>query len=187
MTVPLSMAEWTTSQWGVFTAVLAAGALAALLAGPVARARVGVRAWRLHHPYPAPAARGRKHREMATPDEDQRLSVSPTGEVYWSADVAAHVAPGPGSLTSLRQVGPGSVAAVEPLVDDDVAAEVGAALDAALSAFRVAIEPAMRTARLWTLRGGETYAENALRVWHIMEITGEYPMVPVLDASSTMA
>lgn len=164
--MPLSMAEWTTSQWGVFTAVLAAGMLAALLAPVAVRVRTD---YRLHHAYPVrpPAVR---HSHTAMID-----------------DVAEHVAPGPGSLTSLRQVGPGSVAAVEPLVDDDVAAEVGAALDAALDAFRVAVEPAMRTARLWTLRAGETYAENALRVWHIMEITGEYPMVRVLDASSTMA
>lgn len=145
--MPQSIEAWSQQQWGVFVAVLAAGLLAMLLAPVAVRVRADVRA------------------------------VGAVMMPLQADDVAEHLAAGPGSLVSLREVGPGSIAPAEHLVDDDIRAEIGSALDAALESFRVAVEPAMRTARLWTLRGGESYAENALRVWHIMEQTGEWPMV----------
>lgn len=152
--MPQSIELWSQQQWGVFVAVVAAGLLAALLAPVAVRVRAD---YRLHRPYPAP--RPPRHAYAMLPD-----------------DVETHVAPGPGSLTSLRET-VGHIAEPEPLVDADVRADLDAALSAALESFRVAVEPAMRKARLWTLQAGETYAENALRTWHILEITGEYPMV----------
>lgn len=147
--MPQSIEAWSQQQWGVFVTVLAAGLLAALL--------VNIRMRMLAEPAPTRAV--------------GRVRVDPT------ADVLAHVAPGPGSLSSLREVGPGRITEPEPLVDADVRADLDAALSAALETFRVAVEPAMRTARLWTLQAGETYAENALRTWHIMEITSEHVLV----------
>lgn len=157
--MPTAIDAWTQQQWGVFVAVIAAGLLAALLAPVAVRARADVAPRALAARYPARA-----------------LPVVP-GVRELLDEVSAHVAPGAGSLTSLREVGPGHIVAAEPLVDADIAEAVGAALDAALETFRVAVEPAMRRARLWTLQAGETYAENALRTWHILEITGEYPAV----------
>jgi hypothetical protein len=182
--MPTSIAAWEQQQWGVFVAVIAAGLLAAILAPVAAR-------WRLHHPYPAPPRPRGRHiapRGLAALYPTNTLPVIPgAGPMPQAAelidDIEAHLAAGPGSLTSLREVGPGAIAVVEPLVDLDVAADLGAALDAALEAFRVGTEPAMRTARRWMLQGGETYAAQALRRWHIEEITGEWPMVRPVAAS----
>lgn len=161
--MPYSVEHWTPSQWGVFVAVVAAGVLAALLAPVAVRVRADVR--KAHRP-----ARLRSQRDPLY----LRIADRPTDEL---PDVAEHVAPGPGSLATLREVGPGAIAPVEPLVDADIREALGEALDRAVLEFRTAVEPAMRKARLWTLQGGETYAVNALRTWHIMEITGEYPLV----------
>lgn len=189
--MPQSIAQWAPQQWGVFVTVLAAGLLAALLAGPVARVRADVRAKRWTPPrgrhiapswltalYPATAL-------PVVPGADRTEQ-----EAQMISEIEAHLAAGPGSLTSLREVGPGAVAAVEPLVDPDIAADVAAGLDAALEAFRIGVEPAMRTARRWLLQAGETYAAQALRAWHIEETTGEIPagvMRSILDASRMTA
>jgi hypothetical protein len=172
--MPQSIELWTSQQWGVFVTVLAAGLLAALL--------VNIRAHLARHVVPPHlAALYPAHALPVVPgltrtDQDDELI----------GEIEAHLAAGPGSLTSLREVGPGHIAEPEPLVDADVRADLDAALSAALEAFRVAVEPAMRKARLWTLQAGETYAENALRTWHLLEQTAEYPIVRrVLDASST--
>lgn len=173
------MTHWTAQQWGVFVTVVAAGLLAALLAPVAVRVRadlarrrrrldVSPRHYRvpahladLYPPYAVPVVPGE-----TMPDGPQLID-----------EIEAHLAAGPGSLTSLREVGPGAVAAVEPPVDPDIAADVKAVLDAALESFRVGVEPSMRTARLWMLRGGETYARQELFAWHIGTGTGEYPMV----------
>ena len=172
------MEYWTHQQWGVFVTVVAAGLLAALLA-PVAvrvradlvrrrrantvvpRHRVPPRLAALYPPYAVPVIPGE-----VMPDGPQLID-----------EIEAHLAAGPGSLVSLREVGPGSVVPVEPVVDPDIAFAVGAAIDHALDAFRCAIEPSMRTARLWMLQGGETYARQELFAWHIKTDTGEWPMV----------
>lgn len=174
--MPQSIEAWSQQQWGVFVTVLAAGALAALLARPVARARIDLRARVGRHVVPSalaalypPTALPVIPGAGRTPQEQQLID-----------DVAAHLAAGPGSLTSLREVGQGSIDPddIGDRADEEIRAEIGEAFDAALEAFRIAVEPAMRRARLWTLQGGETYAENALRVWHLIENTAEYPMVP---------
>lgn len=170
--MPTAIDAWTQQQWGVFVTVIAAGLLAALLAPVAVRTRADVRARRWT---PSPG-RHVAPRALAALYPARALPVVP-GVREFLDEVSAHVAPGAGSLTSLREVGPGHIVAAEPLVDADIAESVGAALDAALETFRVAVEPAMRTARLWMLRGGETYAENALRTWHLLEQTAEYPTV----------
>jgi len=106
------------------------------------------------------------------------LHVDPTGEV------AEHFAPGAGSLTTLREVGEGSLAAAEPSVDPDVHAEFERVFAALFADFRVAIEPAMRTAHLWEIRGRGhngvlSSARRALDEWRINTPTGEWPMVSV--------
>jgi hypothetical protein len=182
--MPNSIAAWEQQQWGVFVAVIAAGLLAAVLAPPVARVRADYRAARPKPRHVVPAHLAALYPRHALPVVPGLTRTDQDDELI--GEIEAHLAAGPGSLLSLREVGPGHIAEPEPLVDADVRADLDAALSAALEAFRVAVEPAMRKARLWTLQAGETYAENALRTWHLLEQTAEYPIVRrVLDASST--
>lgn len=121
------------------------------------------------------------------------IAVDPT------ADVLAHVAPGPGSLTTLAEVGQGSLITIThaDLVDPEVAAWFVDVFDrpahtpardearevddgGVLTRFHIALEPAMRTARLWSMRGHAGHGPTASRWadldrWRIDCPTGEYP------------
>lgn len=127
------------------------------------------------------------------PDEVQRLIpvIDPTGEVL------EHMAPGPGSLTSLAAAGPGSLTRaelVEPEVRDGFAFtfdrpayaparhEAGVRDEGGVFArFEAAIGPAMATAAQW-LAQGRTPAQQALDEWRIYSPTGE---MPIIDLPST--
>lgn len=127
------------------------------------------------------------------PDEAQRLIpvIDPTGEVL------EHMAPGPGSLTSLAAAGPGSLTRaelVEPEVRDGFAFtfdrpayaparhEAGVRDEGGVFArFEAAIGPAMATAAQW-LAQGRTPAQQALDEWRIYSPTGE---MPIIDLPST--
>jgi hypothetical protein len=121
------------------------------------------------------------------------LVVDPTG-----AELAEHLAPGAGSLATLAEVGEGSLMRVE-LIDPEVARWFADAFDrpahspgrteagtadegGVLARFQVAIEPAMRTARLWRVRGeeGPGVGHRALNDWRINCPTGEWPLVELL-------
>lgn len=121
------------------------------------------------------------------------LVVDPTG-----AELAEHLAPGAGSLATLAEVGEGSLTRVE-LIDPEVARWFADAFDrpahdpgraeagtvdegGVLARFQVAIEPAMRTARLWRVRGkeGPGVGHRALNDWRINCPTGEWPLVELL-------
>jgi hypothetical protein len=160
--------QWSNAQWILFlsfsTAGLAALGLAAITIRHIRRRRTE---------YEAAAA-------LIADWRTAHVVVDPTTDLL---DVTAHVAPGPGSLTSLREVGPGTLTAIEPLVDDEVAAWFAAAFDPLLNEFRIAIEPAMRKAHLWELRGydaGRGAAPSARAVldhWRMDTPTGEWPLV----------
>lgn len=121
------------------------------------------------------------------------IVVDPTG-----AELAEHLAPGAGSLATLAEVGEGSLMRVE-LIDPEVACWFADAFDrpahapgraeagtvdegGVLARFQVAIEPAMRTARLWRVRGeeGPGVGHRALNDWRINCPTGEWPLVELL-------
>lgn len=104
------------------------------------------------------------------------VTVDPTG------DVLDHIAPGPGSLTTLAEVGEGRLITItrDDLVDPEVAQWFVDALDrpvhipgrdearvvdegGVLTRFHIAMEPAMRTARLWSIRGHADHGPTASR------------------------
>jgi hypothetical protein len=118
--------------------------------------------------------------------------------------VLEHVAPGPGSLSSLAQVGAGSLITIThaDLVDPEIErrfavvfdrrvrtldpgeegpAEAG---DGIMPAFEAAIEPSMRKARLWLLQANAEHRGLA-SAWAAVESlqmailgpTGEYPIL----------
>lgn len=124
-------------------------------------------------------------------------TVDPTAELL-PGDVAEHLAEGPGSLVSLQRV-EGSIVAAEPPVDPivhgwfveafDRAAHVPARSEAApldeggvMTRWHTAIEPLMRTARLWEIQGrgvnGHTSGRQLLDRWHVDTPTGGWPIVP---------
>ncbi len=120
------------------------------------------------------------------------LVIDPT-----AAEIAEHLAPGPGSLTSLAEVEGHATERVE-LVDPEVARWFADAFDrpahtpgrdearevdegGALARFHAAIEPAMRTARLWRVRGeeGPGVGRRMLNDWRIGTETGEWPIITI--------
>lgn len=133
------------------------------------------------------------------------ITVDPTG------DVLDHVAPGPGSLTTLAEVGEGCLIAIThaDLVDPEVAQWFVDALDrpvhipgrnearevdegGVLTRFHIAMEPAMRTARLWSMRGHADHGPTASRWadldrWRIDCPTGEYPSPFLVEAEYAAA
>jgi hypothetical protein len=191
--------SWTAHQWGLFTSLtmiglgllLAAGVIVHRMRWNAAEMAVIRARWdaaqrgdndelrRLNDFGPAPAmalVAGTVAMPLYANDPPH---VDPTVELL---EVAAHVAPGPGSLTSLREVGPGALTAAEPAIDPEVAAWFDAALDPILDDFRAILEPAMRKARLWELRGyagqgAAPSARAALDAWRINTPTGEWPLV----------
>jgi hypothetical protein len=58
------------------------------------------------------------------------------------------------------------------------------ALDAALADFRIAVEPAMRKARLWEIRGQASQPRRELDHWRIDTPTGEWPMAAFVLAAT---
>lgn len=133
-----------------------------------------------------------------------------TGELL--DDITAHLAPGPGSLTSLRDTGEGQIVRVTHA--DIVAPEVEAAFafvfdrpaysprcdeagiiddGGVLTRFHIAIEAAMRKARLWEIQSHADHRGAAglwaqLDDWRIFSPTGELPIYerPEVLASLTM-
>lgn len=195
------MPHWTSEQWYAFTGILTAGLAAVALLAMAVRA---VRGWTAPaHAYavcgPAPrptlalaARRASVPTLQPAPLEVIRIDPLP-------ADVAEHVAPGPGSITSLLREEGHCAPRVDSAIDPDVRRWFAEAFDrpahaplrdeagildegGVLTRFRAAVEPAMRTAHLWEIQGrgvnGHTSARQVLDRWRIDTPTGEYPLVP---------
>lgn len=123
--------------------------------------------------------------------------------------LAAHLAPGAGSLATLAAVGEGSLTRVE-LVDSETRDAFAFAFDrpayspslrdagtidagGVLTQFHIAIEAAMRKARLWEIQSHADHRGAAglwaqLDDWRIFSPTGELPIYerPEVLASLTM-
>jgi hypothetical protein len=122
------------------------------------------------------------------------------GTALWThpTEVLEHLAPGAGSLATLAEVGEGCLQRVE-LVDPEVARWFAEAFDrpahapardeagvvdpgGVLAQFQAAIEPIMRTVKLWEIQGrgnaGVESARQALDHWRMDYPTGGWPTVP---------
>lgn len=104
--------------------------------------------------------------------------VDPTAELV---DIAEHLAPGPGSLTTLAEAGEGSVIRIthDDLIDPTVAKWFDESFGRIVADFRTAVEPAMRTARLWEIQGRGHHgvlgaARAGLDHWRMECPTGEW-------------
>jgi len=202
-----STSQWTPDQWTAFTGVLVAGLAAVALAALAIR---HVRAWTAPAHPALPTVRQTQPRptlHLVTERIEQvrasrARAIELTGTVLVDPIVLKHLAPGPGSLTTLAEVGPGRLSDADPPVDPEVRAWFAEAFDrpahvprrdeareldegGVLTRFNVAIEGAMRTAKLWELRSyaaehgvatASTWA--TLARWRIDEPTGEYALVP---------
>lgn len=121
--------------------------------------------------------------------------VDPTGD-----EITAHLAPGPGSLTDLAEVGPGAIVRIThaDLIDPEVHRWFAEAFDrpahvpkrteaapldegGVLTRFHTATEAAFRKARRWEIEGrglnGHTSGRTMLDAWRAGTDTGAWPVV----------
>jgi hypothetical protein len=167
--------DWTLNQWIMFVCFA--------IAGQAALGLIGI------------TVRDRRARALAA-GGPVAVTVDPTAEIL------AHLAPGPGSLATLAEVGEGSLTREEPptLVPADVRDALAFVFDrpayapsqneagvvddgGALTRFQIAMEPIMRKARLWELQGhaqhrGGASAWVALDHLRMDTPTGEYALIP---------
>lgn len=198
---------WTADQWIEFACFTAAG-LAGL--GLIAlwirdRRRGAVRTGAIAidptHPYAVHDCNLHADPVRAWRIEAGHIDVVP---LYADDPVAEHLAAGPGSLTTLREQEERDTLiriTHADLIDPEIAERFAFAFDRPAHApgrteasvideggimvrFEVALEPAMRTARLWLLQGqsehrGGASARAELDRWRINTPTGEYALVGV--------
>lgn len=183
---------WTQDQWIAFLAITTAGLSALGLAVLAARA---VRSWA---PTTVDLRRIAPRGYAVRPTVALAARRVPLPAWAFEPTVLEHVAPGPGSLASLREVGPGTLVAGDPPVAPDVAAWFVEAFDrpahvptpteagtldegGVLTRFHAAMDAPMRTARLWLIRAeglnGHTSARQQLNEWRVNTPTGEYAMI----------
>lgn len=206
----MTVNDWTTEQWISFLGFVVAGLAALGLAGvgiSAARARRAERrevaaliaGWRATPSHTVAILAG-PTRPLPVVLPPHPLPTPPPPVVDPTGEILEHIAPGPGSLSSLAVVGEGSLTRVDrtDLVDADVrrwfveafdrpahvpAPDEARVLDegGVLTRWRAAVEPAMRTAHLWDIRGrgngGVQSARQALDHWRIECPTGEIPLV----------
>lgn len=179
-----SMSQWTTGQWAVFAVTIVLGLGAIALAYFVRSAVLG---WTAPAPL-RPVRREPTAAEMRRFRSNWLAARNAPAHVLdstWSDPMAADFTdPGIGALPSILavDVDPTLRTSIEISAEEDAWINAYADLsglmpetDAAREDMRVAIEPAMRTARLWLTRAGETGARAALAEWRMNTPTGEYP------------
>lgn len=175
------MNAWTDDQWIAFWLLSVAGAAA------VALLTMGLRAMR-SWTAPAPLRLAGAHAAAAPyPHRDTIAVAAPrrTTEAIEHdprrIDYSRH---GIGALSSIQAVkaNPALVTKHERQAETDAWINAYADMsgmmpetDKAAEAMRVNIEPALRKARLWLMRNGETGARAALATWRMDTPTGEYP------------
>jgi len=123
-----------------------------------------------------------------------------------SPEVVEHLAPGPGSLTALRDVGPGVLDDLDRDFRESTAQWLADLLDrpahvpardeareldegGVLTRFHTAIEGAMRKAHLWEIQGrgvaGHDSARMTLDHWRAGTDTGAWPVVVPIGGTLT--
>jgi len=194
-----SMQHWTPEQWAVFAVTIAAGVIAAAL---LYAARSAVLGWKppapLHilatgkPPRPSLVMTERRYAALATA-LDRTTWIEPSHNV---PIIVADDWTDP-TLSDFTDHGIGALPTIQALGDTDemqTSAELAAWVnryadlsalmpetDAARETMRVNLEPVMRKARLWRVRGEGGPARQQLNDWRMHEHTGEYPMLTTSD------
>lgn len=188
------MQHWTPEQWGVFAVTIAAGVIAGAL---LYAARSAVLGWTA----PAPM---RRAEVIVTPRPSLMLTQARMtdaeverfkerwNEAHANGRTAAewldpmkadYTDPGIGSLTSVLAIDddPQLRTAAELRAEEDAWIRAYEHLesmmpetDAAFERMRINLEPAMRTAKLWRIRGEGSTARQWLNDWRMDTPTGEY-------------
>lgn len=185
-----SMQHWTPGQWAVFTVVIGAGLIAtAVLA--VLRRYTAPALLRARGPAPRPsivAAQARMTDAQVDAFKDRWRAAYDNGTpaVEWLDPMAADFTdPGIGALSSIQ------AAEADPALH--TAAELSAELSAWINAYadlgrlmpetaaaaetmRVNLEPALRKAHLWRIRGEGSEQRQRLNDWRMDTPTGEWPL-----------
>jgi hypothetical protein len=199
----MSFEHWTPGQWTAFTVTLAVGLVAAavlLLAGRARYVPPGLNLPDIRRvPRPSIVMTERRQRvhDCNTHEPYARIGASRNvpviaGELPGWVDptVADFTDPGIGALSSIQAIG------VDPTLRTE--AEISAELDAWINAYadlsglmpetaaaaetmRCNLEPVLRKAHLWRIRGEGGSARQALNDWRIGTKTGEYPMITTAD------
>jgi hypothetical protein len=181
-----SMQHWTPEQWAVFTVTLAAGLIAAAVVA-VLRRYTAPALLRAGGPAPRPSivmAERRTH----TADVGRRMTQPlPT----WVDPMAADFAdPGIGALSSIQAITVDPTLRTSAEISAEESAWINAYADlsglmpdtaAAAETMRINLEPALRKARLWRVRGERGSGDRALNDWRIDTATGEYRILTTAD------
>jgi hypothetical protein len=191
-----SMQHWTPEQWGVFTATIAAGLIAAAVLAVLRRGRwAPPAAHRVRGPGPRPSLVLTQARPTSAEVErfkvmwreihaNARQPMTVLDATWVDPMKVDYTDPGIGALTSILAVESDPALRTAAEVDAEEDAWINAYADlaplmtetaAAVEAMRVALEPAMRTARLWRIRCEGGPARQALNDWRMDTPTCELP------------
>jgi hypothetical protein len=191
----MSYEYWTPAQWAAFAAVATLGVIGVLAAAGALRATNA----RAATPQPLRAVGEgtitagqlqalRERWAHAVAEPARVLDAAPVQAWEWDDEQRAHLKPGVGSITSVMATpaDPERNAREWAWVHayDGTRHAAADALDAALADFRIAVEPAMRKARLWEIRGQASQPRRELDHWRIDTPTGEWPMAAFVLAAT---
>lgn len=198
----MNFEHWTPSQWTVFTLTIALGLVAIAIVALAGRRYTPPQLQHARGPAPRPSIAMTERRAVAAVPLDPR-SVDPVhlaahmrpladrGWREWTDPMTADFTdPGIGALSSIQAITADPALRTEAEISAEESAWVHAyadlsglmpETDAATETMRCNLEPALRKAHLWRIRGGETGPRAALTDWRIDTPTGEYPMLTTAD------
>lgn len=199
----MSFEHWTPEQWTVFTATVAFGIVAVTVLATLARARYippAVQHARGPAPRPSIVMTERRYTPPWVQDTSRPLPrIEPSRNVPiiagelpgWLDPMAADFTdPGIGALSSIQAVtvDPTLKTGAELSAEEDAwinaYADLSGAMpetDAAAEQMRINLEPVLRKAHLWRIRGEGSETRQRLIDWRIDTPTGEYPMLTTAD------
>lgn len=196
----MSFEHWTLEQWAVFTVTLAAGIIAAAVLAVLRRytAPAPLTLPDIHR-VPRPSIVMTERRALAVTAPRHLPYIEPSRHVpiivgEWTDPMAM-------SETDFTDPGIGSLSSIQATATDPAlrtAAEISAELkswvnayadlsgsmpetDAVREAMRITLEPALRKAHLWRIRGEGSEQRQRLNDWRMNTPTGEYPMLTTAD------